>query len=225
MDSTLANLKEAERKALYLFQEIENRKLIQPGKTEKQLNTEVFELAFELLGIDTYWHKRIVRAGKNTLLPYNENPPDLVLQSDDILFFDFGPIFEQWEADFGRTYSIGNDPAKQKLARDVETAWYECRDWFTSQKDVTGAQLYGHAEKLAKKFGWTFGGEIAGHLIGKFPHEKLEKEIKDNYVHPANHQLMSLPDREGHTRHWILEIHFVDTQKQIGGFFEQLLTN
>jgi hypothetical protein len=35
---------------------------------------------------------------------------------------------------------------------------------------------------------------------------------------------MLLPDANGNKRHWILEIHFVDREKQIGGFFEQLLT-
>lgn len=224
MTETVINLIKAEKKALILFQEVEGRGLIKSGKTEKQLNNEVFELAFELFGIDKYWHKRIIRAGKNTLLPYHENPPDLVLQDDDILFFDFGPIFEAWEADFGRTYVIGHNPVKQKLAKDVETAWYECRDWFKTQDQITGAQLYDHAVSLAGKFGWDFGGEIAGHLIGKFPHEKLETEIKDNYVHPANRMNMFLPDRQGQPRHWILEIHFVDKQRQFGGFFEQLLT-
>jgi len=28
----------------------------------------------------------------------------------------------------------------------------------------------------------------------------------------------------GAPRHWILEIHFVDRARQIGGFYEQLLT-
>jgi Xaa-Pro dipeptidase len=40
----------------------------------------------------------IVRAGKNTLLPYDENPPDLTIGEDDILFLDLGPVFEQWES-------------------------------------------------------------------------------------------------------------------------------
>jgi len=31
-------------------------------------------------------------------------------------------------------------------------------------------------------------------------------------------------DREGRFRDWILEIHFVNQEKEIGGFFEQLLT-
>ena len=58
--------------------------------------------------------------------------------------------------------------------------------------------------------GWEFGGQIAGHLIGHFPHEKLEKENKTNYIHPDNLIDMNTPDKQGNTRHWILEIHFVD---------------
>jgi hypothetical protein len=30
-------------------------------------------------------------------------------------------------------------------------------------------------------------------------------------------------DKNGKVRNWILEIHFVDKEKKIGGFFEQLL--
>jgi hypothetical protein len=31
-------------------------------------------------------------------------------------------------------------------------------------------------------------------------------------------------DADGRERHWILEIHFVDRGRQIGGFYEELLT-
>ena len=31
-------------------------------------------------------------------------------------------------------------------------------------------------------------------------------------------------DKKGFKRDWILEIHFIDKSKKIGGFFEQLLT-
>jgi hypothetical protein len=54
-----------------------------------------------MYGISRYWHKRIVRAGRNTLAPYDENPPDLTVGEDDIVFLDLGPVFEQWEADSG----------------------------------------------------------------------------------------------------------------------------
>ncbi len=224
MSTVRKKLAEAEAKALQLFKSAEERNLFVPGKSEEELNKEIYGLALELYGIDKYWHKRIVRSGSNTLLPYNENPPELVLQSDDILFLDFGPIFEDFEADFGRTYVIGNDPYKLKLKHDTEAVWNEVKQWFYRQKNVTGSQLFTHAVDTSKKYGWAFGGEIAGHLIGQFPHERLEKGNYSLYVHPGNPNDMSLPDVNGNKREWILEIHLVDREKQIGGFFEQLLT-
>lgn len=213
----------AEKKAEALFKEIEKRELILAGKTEKELNKDVYQLAKELFGVKKHWHKRIVRAGKNTLQPYRENPPELTLREDDILFFDFGPVFEEWEADFGRTYVIGGDPLKHKLKQDVETAWHDCRDWYFKHPSATGAQYYSYCVSVAARMGWFFGGPIAGHTIGQFPHEKLHPGQKDNYIHPNNHLELNAPDKNGDARHWILEIHFIDKQKEIGGFFEQLL--
>ncbi len=224
MKTAKTKLKDAEKKAAHLFDEIENRGLIRAGITEQALNGDIFKLAEELFGIKKYWHKRIVRAGKNTIYPYKENPPDLMIAEDDILFLDFGPIFEDWEADFGRTFVIGNDQTKLKLRDDIETAWTETQAWFLQQDAVTGAALYQYALDKAKSMGWKFGGEIAGHLIGKFPHEKLQKEDYTNYVHPENHVNMLAPNSEGQPRDWILEIHFIDPILQIGGFTERLLT-
>ena len=223
MDLALKKLIEAEEKASELFDQIQTRGLICSNKTENDLNKEVFDLAFEMFGIKKYWHKRIVRAGENTLYPYRENPKNLMIKDNDILFLDFGPIFEEWEADFGRTYVLGDDPLKLKLKKDIELAWFEGRDYFKKQKSITGAQLFSYAEEIARKYNWEFGGEIAGHLIGHFPHEKLDNEDKTNYVHPDNNIDMLAPGKDGLKREWILEIHFVERNKKIGGFFEQLL--
>lgn len=223
MSSIKEQLLDAEGKALQLFNEAEARGYIVAGKTENELNKQLFELAFELFGIKKYWHKRIVRSGKNTLHPYRENPPDLIIEKDDILFFDFGPVFEDWEADVGRTYVIGNDPLKLKLKADIEAAWKESRDWFFNHTSITGAEYYHYNVQLAHKYGWTFGGDIAGHLIGNFPHEKIESESLDNYIHPDNQKNMFSPGLAGTKREWILEIHFVDAERKIGGFYEQFL--
>ena len=223
MDLTLKNLVEAEKKAQQLFNEIENKNILIAGNSENKINELIFDLAFNMFGIKKYWHKRIVRCGKNTLYPYNENPENLILKKDDILFLDFGPIFEEWEADFGRTYVVGNNPLKKKLKNDIEKAWYEGKKHFNSKTKITGAQLYSYCNGLAKKYGWEFGGEIAGHIIGQYPHEKLEKEDKTNYIHPENHSNMFDLNKKGEKKNWILEIHFVDKEKKIGGFFEQLL--
>jgi Xaa-Pro aminopeptidase len=224
MGTTKTKLLWAENLAIQLFKAVEDRNLIIAGKSERQLNTEVFKLAHELFGVEKHWHKRIVRSGSNTLSPYNENPPDLVIQQDDIVFFDFGPIIGDWEADLGRTYVIGNDPRKIKLKQDIEKAWHETKQWFDSKTELKASDLFQFSVQKANEYGWEFGGELAGHLIGEFPHERLEPGNYELYVHPDNHNDMFLPGENGIKRHWILEIHFVDRENKIGGFFEQLLT-
>ncbi|MBL30412.1 MAG: aminopeptidase [Flavobacteriaceae bacterium] len=224
MKQVKLNLIEAEKKAAILFENISAKGLIVPGKSENELNSDIFNLAFDLFGINKYWHKRIVRAGKNTLKPYKENPQNLIIKEDDILFIDFGPIFDEWEADYGRTYVLGTDEYKHKLVEDISVAWNECKVFFESKDNITGSELFRYANEVAEKYGWEFGGEIAGHLIGHFPHEKLDNEDKTNYVHPENNVEMRALDKSGNKRDWILEIHFIDKEKEIGGFYEQLLT-
>jgi Xaa-Pro dipeptidase len=224
MTNSLQQLIDAENKALVLFEEIESRNLVVPGKSEKELNLEVYELAQELLGIKKFWHKRIVRAGANTLLPYRHNPPNLILNEEDILFFDFGPVFEDWEADIGKTMVLGSDQRRLKLKKDVELAWQEGRQFYLDNRaTLTGASFYAYIQKLAKKYGWEYGNEHCGHLVGNFPHEKLLGEEKVNYLHPENTDLLSSLDKFGQERFWILEIHFVDSELKIGGFYERLL--
>jgi hypothetical protein len=62
---------------------------------------------------------------------------------------------------------------------------------------------------------------MAGHLIGQFPHERIPEDKVSLYTHPNNHAPIRQTGSDGRARHWILEIHFVDRQKQIGGFFEE----
>jgi Xaa-Pro dipeptidase len=219
-----AALAQAQKKAHALFSAVEARGLIRPGISENALNEEIHLLAQEMYGIKTYWHKRIVRSGSNTLLPYDENPPDLVLEKDDILFLDLGPVFEDWEADFGRTFVLGQDPQKHRLCRDIGSAFAEGKAYFKTQARITGSEYFRYLQSLAVKYGWEFGGQIGGHLIGHFPHERIPGDKVSLYVHPQNHNRMNDPDAHGQQRHWILEIHFVDRSQKIGGFYEELLT-
>lgn len=219
----VAKLLDAQSKAVELFDAISERGLIRPGAQEKQVSNEIRDLAAELFGTTKFWHKRIVRSGVNTLLPYRENPPDRRLEDDDIVFCDFGPIFEQWEADFGRTFVLGDDPVKQSLRDALPVVFDGGREHFDSHPDITGEQLYERVVEIADGHGWEFGGAIAGHLVGEFPHEKIAGEEIGSYIAPGSDRPMRRLDHSGRICHWILEIHLVDRARGIGGFYEELL--
>ncbi|MGW4750020.1 M24 family metallopeptidase [Streptomyces sp. NPDC004288] len=219
----VAGLIGAQEKAIELFAEIEKRGLVAPGRGEREVSDAIRDLANDLFGTTKHWHKRIIRSGPNTLLPYRDNPPDRVIGEDDVAFADFGPIFEEYEADFGRTYVFGDDPDKQRLLTDLPRVFDAGRAAFRADENITGAQLYAEVERLAAEAGWDIGIWHAGHLVGEFPHETNDGEKAQSYITPENTTTLRRTDRSGRPCHWILELHFVDREKGFGGFYEQLL--
>lgn len=218
-----ARLLDAQAKAERLFAEIEERGLVAPGEGERAVSDRIRDLANELFGTTRHWHKRIVRSGPNTLKPYRENPPDRVIGADDIVFADFGPIFEEYEADFGRTFVLGDDPVKQRLRDDLPEVFAAGRRFFESDQDITGKRLYAEVERLATDAGWELGGWHAGHLVGEFPHETIDGADVESYIAPGNDTPLRRTGKAGRRCHWILEIHLVDRGREIGGFYEELL--
>jgi Xaa-Pro aminopeptidase len=192
-DPRAASLLDAQSKAISLFEEIE-RTLIRPGISEQTLSDEIHALGAARFGVETHWHKRVIRSGPHTLMPYAENPPDRIIQDDDILFVDLGPVFEAWEADFGRTFVLGNDPAKTALRDALKPVFAAVKARYHANPDMTGEDLYGIACALAEESGWTFGGRIAGHLVGSFPHESIPGDKITLYVTKGNNDRMSLLD-------------------------------
>lgn len=218
-----AYLVDAEKKAVELFAEIE-RDLIRSGISEKELSDQIHELGAKRHGVKTHWHKRVIRSGPNCLRPFEDNPPDRIIQDDDILVVDLGPVFESWEADFGRTYVLGNDPHKIRLRDALEPMWLRVKALFLERPDMTGEELYEIACREAEKDGWGFGAHIAGHIVGSFPHERIPRDKTTLYIAKGNDKSMASVGRDGNKRHWILEIHLRDREHQLGGFYEQLLT-
>ncbi len=223
-DSRARNLIEAERRAQSLFEEVARRGIVAAGRMESAVSDEVRDLAATMFGTSRHWHKRVVRAGENTLQPYRENPPDRVIAEDDIVFVDLGPIFSEWEADLGRTYVLGDDPVKLRLRDDLPRIWQAGKEYFDSHPEVTGAELFQHVVEVSEAAGWQFGGPHSGHLVGEFPHELIDGDRINSYIAPGNPGVMRGLDVAGRKCHWILEIHLVDRERRFGGFFEQLLT-
>lgn len=216
-------LLDAQDKAAQLFAEIQCRQLVRPGVGERALSDEINELAAAMFGVTRNWHRRIVRAGQNTLQPFHAHPPDRVIAADDIVFCDLGPIFAEWEADFGRTFVLGDDPAKLALRDALPGVWRAGRSFFDATPEVTGAQLYQHVVELARGAGFEFGAAIAGHLVGEFPHKKISGNEVDCYITPGSDRPMRRTERTGRVCHWILEVHLVDRGRGFGGFHEELL--
>ncbi len=202
---------------------IEAAGLVRAGRSERDVEDEIYTLAARDFGVKKHWHKRIVRSGPNTLTIAGDNPPVRLIRADDIVYVDLGPVFEAWEADIGRSYVMGDDARAHALVAELPRQFEKLRDHYCADPSITGAALYAFAQSSAREAGFAFGGKIAGHILSEFAHAHIPGDKALNRIGPDNTKPMSDPDGHGRARHWILEIHLVDAAKNIGGFYERLL--
>jgi len=221
--TTLTALHAAQARAGALFRRIEETGLVRPGQTEAGINRAVFELAASEFGVEAHWHRRVVRSGPHTRMLFRELPPDRTVEDDDIVSLDLGPVFGELEADYGRSYVLGDDPDKLRLASDLAAVFRECRELHAANPSITGRDLHAYVSEASKRRGWTFGGVHAGHLIGAFPFAPAERDDPRNRIRPDNPWPMDAPGPNGEPRHWILEVHLLDPTGAFGGFYEELL--
>jgi Xaa-Pro dipeptidase len=224
MDAVSASLLTAQNKAVALFEEVVASGMIRAGRLESELTQDIHALARARFGLSRHWHQRIVRSGPNTLLTYHDPHADRRMTDDDIVYLDFGPVFDAWEADFGRTYALGSDPVKHRLIGNLGEAFARGKQLYQRSPSITAGELYDYVAGMAAEYGWEFGASSAGHLVGHFPHERPPGDSTRFSIRSGNTTSLREPDAKGDARHWILEIHFVDRNRQIGGFFEELLT-
>ena len=222
LDDRLAALLAAENQAFAMLKKIEERGFIRPGRTEKEIEQDILTLAETEFGVTQHWHKRIVRAGINTIAVFSDNPPARTIENDDVVFLDLGPVFENWEADVGKTYAIGNDPAKHALVAELSRQFILVKAKLEDEPDITGANLFQYAKDCASSAGWIFGGAIAGHIIAEFPHARLPGKRQVHHISPENPLSLSALDPLGRKRYWIIEIHLVSPDGKFGGFYERL---
>ena len=218
-----AALEAAEAQAIALFAAIERDRLILPGRSEADVEEDIRELAAREFGVEKHWHRRIVRSGPNSITTAGDHPPVRVIEADDIVYLDLGPVFGGWEADIGKSYALGGDPRKQALVAELPRQFEKLRAHFRAKPHITGAALYDFAVRSAEEAGWTFGGKIAGHITSEFAHAQIPGPKDLPRIYPLNPMPMSDPDDNGKPRHWIGEIHLVEIDGSFGGFYERLL--
>lgn len=222
-----AGLEAAEARGNAMFDAIERAGIIRAGITEKDVDNAIYILAKKDFGVDVHWHKRLVRTGINTVCVYAEDPEPRMIAPDDTVFLDLGPVFAsanaKWEADLGRSYALGDDPEKKRLVADLPRLFEVVKAHYDATPDITGEELYATAQNVADEAGWIFGGTIAGHIVGEFPHAQRIPGREEHRIAKGNTWRMRDPDANGQERHWILEIHLVDKTKSWGGFYERLL--
>jgi Xaa-Pro aminopeptidase len=224
MDAVSESLLTAQNKAVALFEEVVASGMIRAGRLESELTQDIHALARTRFGLSRHWHQRIVRSGPNTLLTYHDPHADRRMTDDDIVYLDFGPVFDAWEADFGRTYALGADPVKHRLIGNLSEAFARGKQLYQRSPAITAGELYDYVAGMAGEYGWEFGASSAGHLVGHFPHERPPGDSTRFSIRSGNTTSLRELDAKGDARHWILEIHFVDRSRQIGGFFEELLS-
>ena len=222
-DVRRAALVAAEEKANALFDAIEAENLVVAGRTEREISEDIYKLAHDRFGVEKFWHRRIVRAGVNTVTTAWDHPPIRTVEPDDTVYVDLGPVFEDWEADVGRTYVVGPSVEKRRLVDDLERVFVRVQQRAHKTPDITGAGLYAFARQAAEDAGWEFCGLVAGHIVSEFAHAWLPGDKESKLIGPGNPGRISDPDSHGRKRHWILEIHLVNRARTFGGFYERLL--
>jgi len=213
----------AETRALQMLAAIEAAGFIAPGRSESEVDRDIAGLAANQFGVKQHWHKRLVRAGVNTLCTFSEMPDERVIAANDVVFVDLGPVFAEWEADIGQTYAVGADPARHALVAALPEVFDEMSRKANAEPDITGAALYAFACARAEARGYVFGGQIAGHIVGEFPHATWPGEKLHGHIRPENPTRLSDPDAQGRARFWIIEVHLVAPDRSFGGFYERLL--
>ena len=148
-DERAARLLDAHEQAVKLFDMVTESDILRPGVRDSEATLAIRQLAAERFGVSRHWHKRIVRSGPNTLQPYQINPPDRTMTDDDIVFADFGPVFDNWEADFGRTWVIGNalfmmqwqvTTIRCSTCR-TRTSWQFTNSWYSAAKPFVNSSM------------------------------------------------------------------------------------
>lgn len=184
-------------------------RLMTPGMSTQQ-GLDAAERCLREMGAIRTWHPTYIRFGADAQFPWNR-PLDRarVLRERDVIVVDIGPVWGEYEGDFGDTFVVGDDPEHQACARAAREIHAETRaEW---ARGLTGVELYDFAAARASARGYELVPEVAGHRIADFPHALYGKQNLAKAGFAPAHGL------------WVLEIQIRQPERQIGAFYEDVL--
>lgn len=172
---------------------------------------------FQKIGITKFWHPSKFRIASETTKSFRELPnQETKLSNGDIFYIDVGPIIQEHEADYGKTFIFQEalqpvDHKIRSLSKDSIHVWNEtAKAW--KNDNLSGKKLYHYADACAKSLGYRLNPMMGGHRLGDFPHALFHKGHLSAVEFTPSANL------------WVLEIHLIHDELQRGAFFEDILT-
>lgn len=182
--------------------------LVVPGMSEKD-GLALIKEEFEKVGVTKFWHPSKFRIVTDTTKEFRElSDTDIKTSEGELCFVDVGPIIENHEADFGRTFVVGG--GFSDLAQASEIIFQKTSQVWQNQKH-SGAALYDFMDAEAKGLGFQLNPKMAGHRLGDFPHKLFSSTKLAEFDQCPTRNL------------WVLEVHLLNLEGTRGAFFEDIL--
>jgi Xaa-Pro aminopeptidase len=180
------------------------------GMTSKDGEKILSELC-DNFGVERLWHPHKFRVGTDTTKPFRKkSDPEIKLQNNDIYFMDIGIVINGHEADYGQTFTCGQNLEYAHCQKSVREVFREVQNLWKDE-GLTGEDLYLKATSIAKSKGYELNLDMDGHRLGDYPHGIFYKGSLSKFEKMPIENL------------WVLEILIRHPEKEFGAFFEDIL--
>jgi len=159
------------QKACEIAQEafVQTLGILRPGMTENEAAAEI-EFNMRKAGAQGPAFKTTVASGKRSSLPHG-TASDKIINSGDIITFDFGAVYKNYCSDITRTVFIGSCTEKQREIYGIVLCAQE-----TALEQMAGGMACYEADRISRQiiqkrgYGSNFGHGL-GHGVGLGIHE------------------------------------------------------
>lgn len=150
--------------------------LIKPGVVERDLAIEL-EYRMKKLGAEGLAFDIIVASGVRSSLPHGR-ASDKVIESGDLVTFDFGALYQGYCSDMTRTVMVGEPTAEQRKIYEVVLEAQK-RGVAACRAGLTGKELDDVCRSYIQEQGYGEAfGHGTGHGVGRFIHEGPKVSVR-----------------------------------------------